>query len=122
METKTTNEAGGQSFTSTLPQINLKATNMAREWRMWHTQFKIFIRASNLEDASDQRKVALLLHHLGSGALDIFYSFNTDVDTVQYADLVSKFESYFIPKVNIAMETHNFLCANSNQNRRLRIM
>ncbi|XP_037828511.1 uncharacterized protein K02A2.6-like [Lucilia sericata] len=107
-EKHNSSEASGQLCNVTLSQINLRASNMAREWKMWHTQFKIFLRASNLESASDQRKVALLLHHLGSGALDIFYSFNEDVDTVGYENLVSKFELYFVPKVNIAMERHKF--------------
>lgn len=99
---------GGQFFATTLQPINLKSPNMAKEWKLWYTQFKIFMTASNLETQADRRKVALLLHHLGCDCLEIFNSFNEDVDTIAYSTLVNKFESFFIPKVNIAMERHKF--------------
>lgn len=97
---------GGQFFATTLSPINLKAANLAKEWKMWYTQFKIFMTASNLETQTDRRKVALLLHHLGGECLEIFYSFNEDIDSIGYQYLVDKFGKFFIPKVNIAMERH----------------
>ncbi|XP_073841363.1 uncharacterized protein [Musca autumnalis] len=99
---------GGKLFAATLAPINLKAPNLAKEWNTWHTQFKIFLRASDLESQPNERKVALLLHHLGSKSLDIFNSFNLDVDVVEYDDLVSKMQSYFVPQSNIVMERHTF--------------
>lgn len=96
------------SFAATIQPINLKSTNLANEWKNWSKQFKIFLRASNLEGEPDARKVALLLHHLGPDSLQIFNSFNEDIDVINYNELVSRFESYFVPKSNIAMERHNF--------------
>ena len=55
-----------QLFAATLQPMNLRAPNLAKECKMWHTQFKIFLRASDLESQPDTRKVALMLHHLGS--------------------------------------------------------
>lgn len=105
-QSKPANE--GQFFTTTLSPINLKASNLSKEWKLWFTQFKIFLTASNLESQPDRRKVALLLHHLGSDCLEIYNSFDVDLETITYTSLVQKLESFFIPKVNIAMERYKF--------------
>ncbi|XP_075150535.1 uncharacterized protein LOC142224639 [Haematobia irritans] len=101
-------EASGQVFATSLQPLNFKAPDIAKEWKTWHTKFKIFLRASNLESETDQRKVALLLHHLGTQSLDVFNSFDMDIDTVKYADLVMKLCSYFTPWINIVMERYKF--------------
>ncbi|XP_055388170.1 uncharacterized protein LOC129616540 [Condylostylus longicornis] len=49
---------------------------------------------------------------MGHGALKIFSSFNEDVDKIKYEDLIKKFEKYFLPKINLAIERHKFFtCA-----------
>ncbi|XP_075158139.1 uncharacterized protein LOC142231417 [Haematobia irritans] len=101
-------QAVGGQFVASLNPINLKAANMAKEWKRWSTQFKIFLRASNLESETDQRKVALLLHHIGSQTMDIFKSFDVNEDTVKYDDLVKMLETHFVPQINIVMERHKF--------------
>lgn len=65
------------SVATTITPLNLKESNMCVAWKVWKNQFKIFKRASNL----NQRKVALLLHHLGSDCLQVFDSFDADMDT-----------------------------------------
>lgn len=96
------------SVATTITPLNLKESNMCVAWKMWKNQFKIFMRASNLEQQSNQRKVALLLHHLGPDCLQVFDSFDADMDTVKYEDLVAKLDAYFIPRANVAMERHKF--------------
>lgn len=91
------------SVATTITPLNLKESNMCVAWKMWKNQFKIFMRASNLEQQSNQRKVALLLHHLGPDCLQVFDSFDADMDTVKYEDLVAKLDAYFIPWANVAM-------------------
>lgn len=91
--------------TSMVP-LNTNAQNLCLEWKSWSRNFKIFMRASGLETQQDQRKVALLLHHIGCG--DIVNSFNIDIDTIMYKVLWEKFEKYFVPKKNTAMERHMF--------------
>lgn len=89
-------------------KVNLKAINIANEWKNWKDQFKMFLRATNLEAEKDGRKVALLLHHMGPECIHIGNSFNVDYDTVKYEDLIKRFDEYFVPKLNIAMERHKF--------------
>lgn len=96
------------TFAPSILPLDLKSSNMPLTWKNWYTQFKIFLRASSLDTQTDQRKVALLLHHMGPDSLEVFNSFNMDLDTVRFEELVSKLETYFLPKVNIAMERHKF--------------
>jgi len=64
----------------------------------------IFDIASGYSEEEDARKVALLLHFIGEGALEIFDFFNFDVDTVTFDALVKKFEKNLVPKSNVTME------------------
>lgn len=96
------------SVAATILPLNLKESNMCVAWKSWKTQFKVFMRASNLEQQTEQRKVALLLHHLGPECLQVFESFDVDMDKIKYEDLVKKLDDYFIPKANVAMERHKF--------------
>ncbi|XP_046809112.1 uncharacterized protein LOC124420433 [Lucilia cuprina] len=95
-------------------KINLKASNMAAEWKNWKEQFQIYLTASKLDGESNERKVALLLHHMGSESFHVFKSFDKDIDSVKYDDLVKLFDHYFIPKINLAMERHNFFTRKQN--------
>ncbi|XP_046812674.1 uncharacterized protein K02A2.6-like [Lucilia cuprina] len=96
------------SLSPKMASFNTKATNVAVEWKKWSKQFNIYLLASNLDTQPDKRKVALLLHLMGPDTLEIFNSFNIGIDDIKYADLLKKFESHFIPQINIAMERHKF--------------
>lgn len=108
-------QSGSHFFAASLRPMNFKSPNLAKEWKTWHTKFKIFLRASNLESQSDQRKVALLLHHLGSESLDVFNSFDMDIDLVKYVDLVNKMDTFFTPQVNIVMERYKFFSCKQHE-------
>lgn len=62
--------------------------------------------ANNLDTETDARKVVILLNSVGQEALPIFNSFNVDMSKIKYNDLLKKFETHFMPKVNISMERH----------------
>lgn len=96
------------AVTTSLEPLDAKAPNLSLEWKNWSLKFKIFMRASALESQSDARKVALLLHHIGSQSLHIVNSFNVNIDSIKYVELWQKLESYFVPKANIAMLRHKF--------------
>lgn len=101
-----------RTYSSNLPKLNLSASNMSKEWMSWLLQYTIFLRATNLESEVDQkRKVSLLLHHMGGEVLEIFQSFNIDLDNTTHEILVKKFSEYFNPKKNITMERNRFFNA-----------
>lgn len=79
---------------------------MALEWKNFAMNMKINLRANNLEEVEDKRKVAILLSNIGNDSMNIFYSFDIDMDKISYEDLVQKSEQYFMPKVNYTMERH----------------
>ena len=56
---------------------------MPLTWKNWYTLFQIYLRANNLEEIDDKRKVAILLHLMGPDSLAIFHSSNENIDTVQ---------------------------------------
>lgn len=89
-----------------LKPLNIYSNNMPLEWKNWLTQLKIYLRANMLEDSKDNRKVAILLHHIGRDALNIFYSFGLDIDTVTFKDLIQHFEKHFLPQINVTIERH----------------
>lgn len=94
--------------------MNFNAPNLKMAWQNWFAQFKIFLRASNLEAECDQRKVALLLHHMGPDAMVIFNSYNLDVDKTSYKTLVEQFKAHFVTQVNIITEHHKYFPENSS--------
>ncbi|XP_067122089.1 uncharacterized protein [Centruroides vittatus] len=91
-----------------VPSLILEG-NLAHNWSIWYQKFKIFLQASNLESESDSRKVAIFLRYVGEDALQVFNSFNLDMDNCQYLDVVNKFESHCKPKTNLTIERYNFL-------------
>ena len=68
--------------------LNMDSGNMDLEWKNLFTRFKIFLIASGLDEERSERKVALLLHYLGKGCLDIFTSFNKKIEEVYFEELI----------------------------------
>ena len=84
--------------------------NLAENWKQWYQKFKIYLVASNLDNESDSRKIALLLHNLGDKCIEIYNSFNLTADeNKQYEVVVDKFQRHFSPKKNLTVLRHKFL-------------
>ena len=99
--------------------LNTTVGNLDLEWKNWITRFKIFIRASGLDSESDDRKVALLLHYLGKECMDIFTSFNVDIDDVEFDELVGLFSKHFSPKKNLTVERFKLFSRKQNRDESL---
>ncbi|KAG5861819.1 hypothetical protein JTB14_009520 [Gonioctena quinquepunctata] len=108
ISTSIISRASKVSINNNIPVLSLEG-NIAHNWEMWYQHFKIFMRASCLENSDEQRKVALFLHHIGSEALSIFNSFGIDMDSCKYDELVAKYKAHCAPKKNLTIERHNFL-------------
>lgn len=85
------------------PPMSFKG-DLEVNWRNWYQQFNVFMLAANLTQESDSRKNALLLHHMGKSAFPIYTSFNLEITTAKFDDLVKKFKEHFSPKVNVTVE------------------
>lgn len=86
--------------------LNVNSPNMPQAWKNFAMAFKIYMTANNLDNEPDTRKVAILLNTIGTDALQIFYSFDIDMANITCEDLILRFETYFLPKVNISIERH----------------
>lgn len=72
--------------------------NISVNWKKWLQLFTIFLKASGIHEDTDERKIAVLLHYSGEKCLEIFNSFDLDIETTPYNEVITKFNSYFVPK------------------------
>jgi hypothetical protein len=63
----------------------------------------------------EQRKAALLLNSMGDLGMNIFDTWDFQVDTMQYEDLKTAFEEHFAEKENIVATRHRFLSLQQKQ-------
>lgn len=102
--------AAARTETSTsigsISPFEFKESNLDEAWKKWKSRFTIYLHATGLDNATNIRKVCLLLHTMGPGVNEIFDSFEVAVEEIQYADLVKKFDTYFLPKKNLAMDRY----------------
>jgi hypothetical protein len=111
MGEKSTEPLTTKARTSTMAFIQplVFADDMEANWKLWLQKFKIFLLAEDLQDSSDERKVALLLHSMGDKGVEIYNSFGLSHDEKQdFEDVVKRFDAYFIPRMNITMQRHKF--------------
>lgn len=92
---------------SSVRPFDFKKSNLDEEWKRWKTRFEIYLNATGLADATDKRKICLLLHLMGEGADDIFASFELNLDATTHEAVLKKFDAYFLPQKNLAMERYN---------------
>lgn len=76
-------------------------------WLKWKQRFNIFLLASGKHSESEEVKIALLLYIIGESSLDVYNTFSDD-KTKTLKDVLECFDSYFLPKKNITMETFKF--------------
>ena len=57
---------------------------------------------------NEQQKVALLLHTGGLELQELYFSLTGEEEDKQYAECISILDSYFVPKVNLPFERHQF--------------
>jgi len=90
--------------------LDLLASNKSNSWKMFYQKWKNYEVATDLNEKSDEKRVATLLAVIGDDALKVYNTFQwEDVSqAVNYADVISKFEAYCNPKKNIAYERYIF--------------
>lgn len=78
-------------------------------WEEFKLDFEILLKASDLEEESEDRKVAVLLLNIGRGGRNVFKSFGVTLNDITLKDLIVRFDSHFTKKKNTTMERYNFL-------------
>ena len=81
-------------------------TNLAVRWKRWKRSFNLYLTAKGV--TSDKQKVALLLHTAGLELQELHYTLVNEDEDKTFADCVKVLDDYFVPKVNLPFERHQF--------------
>ena len=82
------------------------ATNLSARWKRWKHAFNLYLVAKGV--TNEQQKVALLLHTGGLELQELYFSLTGEEEDKQYAECISILDSYFVPKVYLPFERHQF--------------
>ena len=90
-------------------------STLGPRWTRWLKSFELFADGKGLiitEDANNatkQRRRALLLHTAGPDVQDIFYTLENADEVTDYNAAVTALNTYFVPKVDSAIARQTFL-------------
>ena len=78
-------------------QLEINRGNPSNSWTLWKRNFEIYLRATGCSSEEDDRKIGLLLNHIGDSGIDIFESFRylATEDDKDYATVIRKYTEYF---------------------------
>lgn len=98
-----------------IAEMDNNSKDQQNSWQAFKLEFEIYLTAADLVTESEQRKVAVLLHNIGSDGRKIFKSFGVTMDKITLADLMKRFESHFTAKNNVTMERHRFFSSRQQE-------
>ena len=86
-------------------------------WRDYKDEIETYLLAAGLDDAGDERKIAILLYGLGQKYRKIFNSLDmTDVQRKVFKTVLEKFDSHFEPKKLTKLYMKKFDSCTQNPN------
>ncbi|XP_019746382.1 uncharacterized protein LOC109528343 [Hippocampus comes] len=98
------------------PPTSMQLTgSLADNWKRFKQRFTIYIAASGAGGDDEKLKAHILLHVIGEDALDVYNSFRLDEANLTLAELMKKFEEYFVPKQNVTFERYKFFTHDQQQ-------
>ena len=89
----------------------MQGDNAAASWMQYKQQVNVYLTASDLQAATDKRKVAILLHCMGPEYLKTFNTFVWDAvgDIDIFASVIGRWDAYFEPKKHLGTCRNKFL-------------
>lgn len=91
-----------------IQSLENRKTCIQESWKAFKLDFQIYIKAMDMEEISEERKVATLLHFIGSEGRSVFTSLGLDMDNIRLRDLIKYFDDHYNKKNNVTMERHKF--------------
>ena len=84
--------------------------NLPENWRLFKQKWSFYCKLEHLEKQTEDFRVALFLHSLGNDALRIYNSFHftTVENDRKITEIIEKFDTVAIGKINIAYERFLF--------------
>ena len=77
------------------------------EWEAWFTRFQNYLCAAGLDIQDENQKIALLLHCVGSNALQFLYSENEEAKT--FNEVVLHLSEKFVPKESLILKRNSLI-------------
>ena len=84
-------------------------------WRAFKQQFVLYLTATDGDEKSDEKKVAMLLTIAGESAIDIFNTFSLTAAEKDLKVVLEKFDNYCSPRKNEVYERYVFRCRNQKE-------
>lgn len=92
-----------------IPTALKTSGNMATNWRNFHKQFMIYLKASGLVNKESDVKTAILLNIIGEEASELLETFDLDDDEKEnFDDVIKALSEYYTPKTNVIYERYCF--------------
>ncbi|XP_073952864.1 uncharacterized protein [Choristoneura fumiferana] len=92
--------------------------NLGENFKQWSQRLNIYLTANELDKASEQRKIAILLNFIGSKGITIYNTF-TKEEKDTFDCVVEKFEKHFSPRKNLMILRNDFFLIQQNGGERL---
>ena len=87
--------------------------NVAENWRIWKQKYRNYVTAIDMEEMSEARQLAILLHVVGDDALEVYNTFTfTAEERNKVEPVLERFEAYCNPRKNLTYERHKFFTRN----------
>ena len=90
--------------------LRVTGSNVADEWRRFKEQFENYELASDLIDASQEKRAAVFLTCIGNEAYDVYRTleFDADGDRKKLDPIIAAFEQFCVGAVNVTYERYVF--------------
>ncbi|KAL4711894.1 hypothetical protein ACJJTC_006063 [Scirpophaga incertulas] len=82
-----------------IPDKLITTGNLAENWRIFQQSLNIYLLATGLDKAEEERKIAILLNLIGEEGIKIYNNFSGSKTT--YKEVIQLFHEYCEPKKNI---------------------
>lgn len=92
---------------------NVTSGNLSAEWQKWKNSFKIYFEACEISKKNKKVQLNILLHIIGDKCREVYDQFAEEIQTVD--ELLNKFDEFFVPKKNLAVERHKFFNRNQKE-------
>ena len=77
----------------------------ATEWKRWRQKFEIYLTESRQLEADDDE----ICYYIQLGRKDWrSFTFTKDEKKSRYSAVLTKFQSHYVPKLNVTYERHKF--------------